>query len=127
MVTNQKFFYQPDLTTTIINWCWIMMILIVGVIIWLEITVFNPITAIFLIVWLLVASLVLFRRTLVITPTKLIINRIWQSRAVEIDWDSVRHFTTQGKTTMFTVNGQWFTLTMSKRAQRAIQQRLTTD
>lgn len=103
------------------------MILIVGVIIWLEITVFNPFTAAFLSIWLLVASLVLLRRTLVITPTKLIINRLWQSRAVEIDWDSVRHFTTQGKTTMFTVNGQWFTLTMSKRAQRAIQQHLTTD
>ncbi|WP_417281191.1 EbsA family protein, partial [Clostridioides difficile] len=43
----ESFYYQPDFLNNIISWCWTFLILIVGVIFWLEVTTFNWITAVF--------------------------------------------------------------------------------
>ncbi|ARW19791.1 hypothetical protein S100892_01218 [Pediococcus pentosaceus] len=44
----ESFYYQPDFLNNMISWSWTLMILIVGIIFWLEVTTFNWITATFL-------------------------------------------------------------------------------
>ena len=67
---RKQYFYQPDMTTAIINWCWVLLILVVGIIIAFEYTYFQWVTATFIGVFLIIAGLSIFRRTLVVT-TKL--------------------------------------------------------
>ena len=47
MEEETRYFYQPNLTTTIISWCWTFLIFIAGLVVWLEITHFQWITALF--------------------------------------------------------------------------------
>ena len=46
---QKRFFYQPDLTTAIIDWSWTLLVLIIGIIIAFEITHFQWITALFIV------------------------------------------------------------------------------
>ena len=45
MEEETRYFYQPNLTTTIISWCWTFLIFIAGLVVWLEITHFQWLTA----------------------------------------------------------------------------------
>ena len=38
---QKRYFYQRDPTTAVISWSWTFIILIIGVVIWLEITHFQ--------------------------------------------------------------------------------------
>lgn len=51
MEEEQKRFYQPDLTTAIIDWSWTLLVLIIGIIIAFEITHFQWITALFIVIF----------------------------------------------------------------------------
>ena len=59
---QKRYFYQQDPTTAVISWSWTFIILIIGVVIWLEITHFQWITAAFLVAFFAVAALAVFRR-----------------------------------------------------------------
>ncbi|WP_367341605.1 EbsA family protein [Limosilactobacillus sp.] len=116
MEEEKRYFYQPNMTTMIIDWCWTLMVLIVGIIIWLEITHFQWISACFIALFLILAFLNVSRRTVVITPSKMVYSRILQKDFLTIPLKDVRQpvFTTH--TLTMTVNGEILTFTFRKQA-----------
>lgn len=116
MEEEKRYFYQPNMTTTIIDWCWTLMILIVGIIIWLEITHFQWISACFIAVFLIVAFLNVARRTVVITPSKMVYSRILQKDFLTIPLKDIRQPIFTKHTMTMTVNGEVMTFTFRKQA-----------
>ena len=92
MEEEKRYFYQPDLTSAIIQWCWMLLIGIAGVVVWLEITHFNWITALLLALFIILAVLAIGRRAVLVTPTKMVFDRMLQNRFLVIPLKFIRVF-----------------------------------
>ena len=79
---NRFVFYQPSPLTAIIDWCWTLVILLAGIIFWLEVTHFQWISLILIIVFFLVAVPEVVFRRLIFRGHQLIVrnmfNRDWR-------------------------------------------------
>ncbi|GAJ26140.1 pore-forming protein [Liquorilactobacillus sucicola DSM 21376 = JCM 15457] len=73
---KEKFFYQPDFPTTIICWSYTFIILLLGFILWLEITFFQVWTLLALLVFLAVAALQIVLRKVELTQDELILHTV---------------------------------------------------
>ncbi len=104
MEEETRYFYQPNLTTTIISWCWTFLILIAGLVVWLEITHFQWVTALLFLLFIIVTLLGIFRRTVLITPSKMVFSRVLQKDTVSL-----------------TVNGEVFNFAFSNKAIRRLK------
>ncbi|WP_429970911.1 EbsA family protein [Fructilactobacillus sp. Tb1] len=72
MITQKrKFYYQPQLLTSIICWSWTIIILLVGIIIWLEITTFQTTTLMFIIAFVFLTWIQIHFRKFIITKNKI--------------------------------------------------------
>lgn len=116
-----RYFYQPDLTGTIISWCWTFIIFLAGLIIWLEITHFQWITAVLFLIFAVLVFLEIKRRTVVVTPTKMTFSRLLQKDYLVIPLADIRqpHFTKH--TMSMTVNGEIRNFTFTNKAIRRLQ------
>ena len=116
-----RYFYQPDLTGTIISWCWTIIIFLAGLIIWLEITHFQWITAVLFLIFAVLVFLEIKRRTVVVTPTKMTFSRLLQKDYLVIPLADIRqpHFTKH--TMSMTVNGEVLNFTFTNKAIRRLQ------
>ncbi|MEY8441495.1 EbsA family protein [Lactobacillaceae bacterium 24-114] len=121
MEEETHYFYQPDLTGAIISWCWTFMIFLLGLIIWLEITHFQWITAVLFAIFLIFVVLEIFRRIVVITPTKMTFSRVLQKNYLVIPIADIRQPRFTKHTVNFTVNGEVFNFTFSKKAIRRLK------
>lgn len=116
MEEETRYFYQPDLTGTIISWCWTFLLFLIGLIIWLEITHFQWITATFFVAFVILTFLEIKRRTVIITPTKLIFSRLLQRDYLMIPLADIRQPRFTKHTVTMTVNGEVLNFTFSKKA-----------
>lgn len=116
-----RYFYQPNLTTSIISWCWTFLIFIAGLVVWLEITHFQWLTALLFLIFIIVTLLGIFRRTVVITPTKMVFSRVLQKDYLIIPLVDVRHTRFGKHTVTFTVNGEVFDFAFSNKAIRRLK------
>ncbi|MBB1078649.1 VPDSG-CTERM exosortase interaction domain protein [Limosilactobacillus sp. STM2_1] len=116
MEEETRYFYQPDLTGTIICWCWTFMFFIAGLVTWLEITHFQWLSALFFAIFAILALLEWRRRTVIITPTKMVFNRLLQKNYLVIPIADIRqpHFTKH--TVTVTVNGEVLNFTFTSKA-----------
>lgn len=121
MEEEKRYFYQPNLTTAIIDWCWTLMVLIIAIIIWLEITHFQWISACLIALFVILAFLNILRRTVVITPSKMVYSRILQKDFLTIPLKDVRQPIFTKHTLTMTVNGEILTFTFRKQAIADIQ------
>lgn len=106
MEEQQRFFYQPNPVSAVINWCWTVLILLVGIIVWLEITHFQWITAALFLLFILLTFLQVTRRTVLVTPTKLIFSRVLQKDYLVVPRDLIRQLKFTKHSMHMTVNGQ---------------------
>jgi hypothetical protein len=121
MEEETRYFYQPNLTTTIISWCWTFLIFIAGLVVWLEITHFQWITALFFALFIIVTLLGIFRRTVVITPTKMVFSRVLQRDYLMIPLSDIRQARFTKHTVTFTVNGEVHNFSFSNKAIRRLK------
>ena len=121
MQEHKKYFYQPDLTTAIINWCWVLLILVIGIIIAFEYTYFQWVTGAFIAVFLIIASLSIFRRTVTVSPTKLVFSRVLQSQFMTIPVKDIRQPVFTKCTMTITVHGEVMTFTFSNRSIKSLR------
>lgn len=121
MEEETRYFYQPNLTTTIISWCWTFLIFIAGLVVWLEITHFQWVTALLFLLFIIVTLLGIFRRTVLITPSKMVFSRVLQKDYLVIPLADIRqpHFTKH--TVSLTVNGEVFNFAFSNKAIRRLK------
>ena len=118
---RKQYFYQPDMTTAIINWCWVLLILVVGIIIAFEYTYFQWVTATFIGVFLIISGLSIFRRTLVVTPTKLVFSRVLQGQFMTIPIKDIRQPVFTNHTMTITVHGEVMTFSFSRRSLASLK------
>ncbi|XIF20222.1 MAG: Hypothetical protein AJITA_00953 [Acetilactobacillus jinshanensis] len=59
---QHQFYYQPSPIFSTIDWCWTFIVLLTGIIFWLEVTHFQWITIIFFIAFFIVGGLELINR-----------------------------------------------------------------
>lgn len=89
----ERFYYQPDFLNNIITWSWTLLILIVGVIFWLEVTNFNWITAIFFAIFVMIISIQTVSRTIEIIGNELIINKVIKSNFSVLSIRNIKNVT----------------------------------
>lgn len=121
MEEETRYFYQPDLTGAIISWSWTFLIFVAGLVVWLEITYFQWLTAILFALFAILTFLEIKRRTVLVTPTKLTFSRLLQRDYLVIPLADIRqpHFTKH--TVTMTVNGEVLNFTFSNKAVRRLQ------
>lgn len=82
MITVQSsktnFYYQPAFLASISSWSWTLLVFIMGVIFWLEVTHFNWITAAFFIGFIIICGVQYFTRSMLVQADKLVVNRSLQ-------------------------------------------------
>lgn len=121
MEEETRYFYQPDLTGTIISWCWTFLLFLVGLIIWLEITHFQWVTALFFVAFAILTFLGIKRRTVLITPTKLVFSRLLQRDYLMIPLADIRQPRFTKHTVTMTVNGEVLNFTFTQKAIKRLQ------
>ena len=121
MEEETRYFYQPDLTGTIISWCWTFLLFFIGLIIWLEITHFQWVTAVFFAAFVILTFLEIKRRTVLITPTKLVFSRLLQRDYLMIPLADIRQPRFTKHTVTMTVNGEVLNFTFSKKAIKRLK------
>lgn len=121
MEEEVRYFYQPDLTGTIICWCWTFMFFLAGLIAWLEITHFQWVSALLFLIFAVLVVLEVKRRTVLVTPTKMTFSRLLQKDYLTIPLADIRqpHFTKH--TMSMTVNGEILNFTFTNKAIRRFQ------
>lgn len=121
MEEETRYFYQPDLTGTIISWCWTFLLFLIGLIIWLEITHFQWVTAVFFAAFVILTFLEIKRRTVLITPTKLVFSRLLKRDYLMIPLADIRQPRFTKHTVTMTVNGEVLNFTFSKKAIKRLK------
>ena len=121
MEEETRYFYQPDLTGTIISWCWTFLLFLIGLIIWLEITHFQWVTAVFFAAFVILTFLEIKRRTVLITPTKLVFSRLLQRDYLMIPLADIRQPRFTKHTVTMTVNDEVLNFTFSKKAIKRLK------
>ena len=122
-----RFFYQPDLTTAIIDWSWTLLVLIIGIIIAFEITHFQWITALFIVIFLILAALQIFRRTVVISPSRFVFNRLLVKEYLSVPVKDIRQPIFTKHTLTITVHGEVMTFSFTQRSLNSIKHFLKED
>ena len=124
---QKRFFYQPDLTTAIIDWSWTLFVLIIGIIIAFEITHFQWITALFIVIFLILAALQIFRRTVVISPSRFVFNRLLVKEYLSVPVKDIRQPIFTKHTLTITVHGEVMTFSFTQRSLNSIKHFLKED
>ena len=124
---QKRFFYQPDLTTAIIDWSWTVLVLIIGIIIAFEITHFQWITALFIVIFLILAALQIFRRTVVISPSRFVFNRLLVKEYLSVPVKDIRQPIFTKHTLTITVHGEVMTFSFTQRSLNSIKHFLKED
>lgn len=124
---QKRFFYQPDLTTAIIDWSWTLVVLIIGIIIAFEITHFQWITALFIAIFLILAALQIFRRTVVISPSRFVFNRLLVKEYLSVPVKDIRQPIFTKHTMTITVHGEVMTFSFTQRSLNSIKHFLKED
>lgn len=73
---KNKFFYQPDIPTSIICWSFTGMLFLLSMLLWLEITVFQIWTALTFILFLIVCLIQLWMRQIILTNDKVVLRAV---------------------------------------------------
>lgn len=72
MITQKrKFLYQPQLLTSCICWSWTFIVMLVGIIVWLEITTFQTTTLIIFLVFALLTWIQIYYRKIFINSNEI--------------------------------------------------------
>lgn len=121
MEEETRYFYQPDLTGMIISWCWTFLLFLIGLIVWLEITHFQWVSALFFVAFVILTFLEIKRRTVVITQTKLVFSRLLQRDYLMIPLADIRQPRFTKHTVTMTVNGEVLNFTFSQKAIKRLQ------
>ncbi|MCF6515062.1 pore-forming protein [Lactobacillus sp. S2-2] len=67
MITQKrKFLYQPNLYSSIIDWSWTVAFLLIGIILWLEVTHFNTSTLIFMLIFIILSWYQIYCRKIIV-------------------------------------------------------------
>ncbi len=123
----ESFYYQPDFLNNIISWCWTFLILIVGVIFWLEVTTFNWITAVFFALFVMVISIQTVSRRVEVIGSEVIINRVFKSNFTVLSIANIEDLTRGKNSISFQYDHKRYKLLMRRRSVNRLYEILTKE
>lgn len=123
-MTKQRFFYRPSGLTAIIVWSWTAIFFFGGVIFQYEMAKFNWPAIIIAGLFLLLLLWQFFGRQVVLDGQNLRVRRLLAPRALVINLQQLDNQTFGPRTWQFDVQGKHYALRLSKRALKAIKNRL---
>ncbi|GEN94655.1 EbsA family protein [Pediococcus ethanolidurans] len=83
--SKTNFYYQPAFLASVSSWSWTLLVLIMGIIFWLEVTHFNWITAGFFVAFVIICIVQYLTRSIMVQGNQLIINRTLQKNWLTIN------------------------------------------
>lgn len=86
---EKRFYYQPDLSTSITCWSYTGMVFLFSMLLWLEITVFQIYTAIVFVIFLIASILQIARRKIVLEDDGVAIKTVFSMNAKKISYDDI--------------------------------------
>ncbi|ANZ58184.1 pore-forming protein [Fructilactobacillus lindneri] len=107
MITQKrKFLYQPPLLTSSICWSWTLIVMLIGIIIWLEITHFQTITLGFFIAFAFLTWIQIYFRKIFVGNGKIDIHSVLNPFGKKISISSITNIKTKRNSISFDANGK---------------------
>ena len=109
---EKRFYYQPDLPTSITCWSYTWMAFLFSMLLWLEITVFQVYTAIVFVIFLIAAILQITRRKIVLEDDGVAIKTVFSMNAKKISYDDILNVEVEKHGLAFTTKYQKLSVMM---------------
>ena len=109
---EKRFYYQPDLPTSITCWSYTVMAFLFSMLLWLEITVFQIYTAIVFMIFLIAAILQIARRKIVLEDDGVAIKTVFSMNAKKISYDDILNVEVEKHGLVFTTKYQKLSVMM---------------
>ncbi|USS86662.1 EbsA family protein [Fructilactobacillus cliffordii] len=128
MITQKrKFLYQPQPTTSIICWSWTLIVLLVGVIIWLEITQFQNITFMFFLVFVALTWIQIYFRKMLVWSDTIEIRQVLNPFGKKISLQSISRVRAQRNSIAFNAGGRRYKFLLPANSVIELEELLTKD
>ncbi|MFT8668114.1 MAG: EbsA family protein, partial [Liquorilactobacillus hordei] len=114
MNMNKKFWYQPDFATSVICWSFTFMILLLSVLLWLEITVFQIWTVIVFLIFCAITIIQLLLRWIEVDDEQMIVHTIIPQNTKKITLTNIENVRISKYGIIITVKRQKYHFIMSK-------------
>ncbi|MFT8555938.1 MAG: EbsA family protein [Liquorilactobacillus hordei] len=114
MNMNKKFWYQPDFATSVICWSFTFMILLLSVLLWLEITVFQIWTVIVFLIFCAITIIQLLLRWIEVGDEQMIVHTIIPQNTKKITLTNIENVRISKYGIIITVKRQKYHFIMSK-------------
>lgn len=109
MITQKrKFLYQPQLLNSCICWSWTLIVLLIGIIVWLEITTFQTTTLLIFIVFAFLTWIQVYFRKLFITKKEIKICSVFHPFGKTFYLKSVSDFNSKRNSISFNIGGKQY-------------------
>ena len=112
---EKRFYYQPDLPTSITCWSYTGMVFLFSMLLWLEITVFQVYTAIVFVIFLIAAILQITRRKIVLEDDGVAIKTVFSMNAKRISYDDILNAEVEKHGFAFTTKYQKLSFLMKRK------------
>ncbi|WP_027107247.1 EbsA family protein [Ligilactobacillus ceti] len=86
---QKNYYYQPNISTSIICWSYTLMLLVFSLFLWLEITVFQIWTVISFVLFLIVAGLQIVLRKIQVLDDKVVLKTVVPLNKKEINYADI--------------------------------------
>ncbi|USS89658.1 EbsA family protein [Fructilactobacillus cliffordii] len=128
MITQKrKFLYQPQPTTSIICWSWTLIVLLVGVIIWLEITQFQNITFMFFLAFVALTWIQIYFRKMLVWSDTIEIRQVLNPFGKKISLQSISRVRAQRNSIAFNAGGRRYKFLLPANSVIELEELLTKD
>lgn len=103
---EKRFYYQPDLPTSITCWSYNGMAFLFSMLLWLEITIFQVYTAIVFVIFFIAAILQIARRKIVLEDDGVAIKTVFSMNSKKISYDDILNVEVEKHGLVFTTKYQ---------------------
>ncbi len=111
---EKRFYYQPDLPTSITCWSYTGMVFLFSMLLWLEITVFQIYTVVFLVIFLIAAVLQIARRRIVLEDDGVAVKTVFSMNAKKIAYDDILNVEVEKHSLVFVTRYQKLSVLMKR-------------
>lgn len=107
MITQKrKFLYQPQLLTSCICWSWTLIVMLVGIIVWLEITTFQTITLTIFIIFALLTWIQIYYRKIFVNHDEIKICSVLHPFGKTFSNQLISNVVSKRNSVFFEINGK---------------------
>lgn len=121
---EKRFYYQPDLPTSITCWSYTGMVFLFSILLWLEITVFQVYTAIVFVIFLIATILQITRRKIVLEDDGVAIKTVFSMNAKKISYDDILNVEVEKHGLAFTTKYQKLSVMMKRKQAEKLYETL---